>query len=195
MNVNGGKVTGLGKGEISATSTEAINGGQLYSAVQYFQASGDGAQAKVTGKNAVALGSGSVADRDNAVSVGAKDAERQITNVAAGKEATDAVNVGQVAEVATGLSNSIRHLSDQVSQNRKVSSGGIAQAMAFEQPLDTRPGKFSMGIGMGSYDGESAMAMTGSYLNEKGNMRFSAGLSGGTAQKVGVRAGVSFVFD
>ena len=57
-----------------------------------------GHNAKVTGEGGVALGSGSVADRANAVSVGRKDANRQIINVAAGTEATDAVNVSQLRD-------------------------------------------------------------------------------------------------
>ncbi|EIL89404.1 YadA domain-containing protein, partial [Rhodanobacter fulvus Jip2] len=51
--------------------------------------------------NAVALGGDSVADRANTVSVGSAGAERQIANVAAGTQDTDAVNVGQLK--ATGL--------------------------------------------------------------------------------------------
>ncbi len=58
-----------------------------------------GYNAKVTGKGGVALGAGSVADRANAVSVGSKNAERQITNVAAGEADTDAVNVSQLKDV------------------------------------------------------------------------------------------------
>ena len=59
-----------------------------------------GHNAKVTGEGGVALGAGSVADRANAVSVGSKDAERQIINVAAGTEGTDAVNVSQLQKVS-----------------------------------------------------------------------------------------------
>lgn len=59
---------------------------------------GDGANA--TAANSVALGAGSVADREDSVSVGAPGAERQITNVAAGTQATDAVNLGQLNAVA-----------------------------------------------------------------------------------------------
>ena len=58
-----------------------------------------GHNAKVTGEGGVALGSGSVADRANAVSVGSKDAERQIINVKAGVKDTDAVNVSQLKDV------------------------------------------------------------------------------------------------
>ena len=55
---------------------------------------GQGSQ--VTASNAVAIGAGSVADQANTVSVGNVGAERQITNVATGVNATDAANVGQV---------------------------------------------------------------------------------------------------
>ena len=58
-----------------------------------------GHNAKVTGEGGVALGAGSVANRANAVSVGSKNAERQITNVAAGEADTDAVNVSQLKDV------------------------------------------------------------------------------------------------
>ena len=59
-----------------------------------------GHNAKVTGEGGVALGAGSVADRANAVSVGSTGANRQIINVAAGSEATDAVNVSQLQKVS-----------------------------------------------------------------------------------------------
>lgn len=46
--------------------------------------------------NSVAIGAGAVADRVNTVSVGATGQERQITNVAAATQATDAVNLSQM---------------------------------------------------------------------------------------------------
>src|SRR3546814_15826191 len=52
--------------------------------------------------NSVALGAGSIADRVNSVSVGDVGGERQITNVAAGTEDTDAVNLAQPNEAADG---------------------------------------------------------------------------------------------
>ncbi|NLY64423.1 MAG: hypothetical protein GX070_05635, partial [Alcaligenaceae bacterium] len=62
---------------------------------------GAGAEAKAP--NTVALGAGSVADEDYTVSVGSSVAgseiKRRITNVEAGKNDTDAVNVAQLKEV------------------------------------------------------------------------------------------------
>ncbi|MGZ7173495.1 YadA-like family protein [Burkholderia gladioli] len=55
-------------------------------------------------EGAVALGTGSSANRANTVSVGGGVAgTRQIVNVAAGTQGTDAVNVGQLNEVVTAL--------------------------------------------------------------------------------------------
>ena len=68
----------------------------------YGTALGNGAM--VYADNAVALGANSLADRANTVSVGSVGNERQIAHVAAGTEATDAVNKGQLdqALVAAG---------------------------------------------------------------------------------------------
>ncbi|HGG6428061.1 TPA: YadA-like family protein [Salmonella enterica subsp. enterica serovar Kottbus] len=70
---------------------------------------GIGHHTEVSGKNsiaigseassvngAVALGAGSVADRENTISVGSASNNRQITNIAAGTADTDAVNVKQL---------------------------------------------------------------------------------------------------
>ena len=66
-----------------------------------------GHNAKVTGEGGVALGAGSVADRANAVSVGSTGANRQIINVAAGTEGTDAVNVSQLNKVSAAAKTEV----------------------------------------------------------------------------------------
>ncbi|MEO3991452.1 YadA-like family protein [Pseudocitrobacter cyperus] len=52
--------------------------------------------------NSVALGTGSVADEENTISVGSSTNQRRITNVAAGKNDTDAVNVAQLKSSTAG---------------------------------------------------------------------------------------------
>ncbi|MET3218247.1 UNVERIFIED_ORG: autotransporter adhesin [Burkholderia territorii] len=56
-----------------------------------------------TANGAVALGAGAKATRANTVSVGDTGSERQIVNVAAGTQGTDAVNVAQLSGVTTAL--------------------------------------------------------------------------------------------
>ena len=83
-----------------------------------------GHNAKVTGEGGVALGFGSVADRANAVSVGSKGAERQIINVKAGVDDTDAVNVSQLKE-ATANANKGWKLSTEGGAANQVASEAI----------------------------------------------------------------------
>src|SRR3546814_5733311 len=67
-----------------------------------------GAGSSADGLNSVALGAGSIADRDNSVSVGSAGNERQITNVAAGTEDTDAVNKSRSEEHTSELQSLMR---------------------------------------------------------------------------------------
>ncbi|MDN7935022.1 YadA-like family protein [Burkholderia metallica] len=64
---------------------------------------GIGFRATAQGEYSVALGTDSAADRDYTVSVGSARQQRQIVNVAAGTQATDAVNVSQLTPVVTAL--------------------------------------------------------------------------------------------
>ncbi|WP_269139759.1 ESPR-type extended signal peptide-containing protein, partial [Burkholderia diffusa] len=57
--------------------------------------------------NAVALGSNSMASRDNTVSVGSATSTRQIVNVGAGTQDTDAVNLAQLKSTAQSAANSL----------------------------------------------------------------------------------------
>jgi len=62
-----------------------------------------GSGAKATAANSAAIGNGSVANRANTVSVGSVGGERQVANVAAGVQQTDAVNVSQLSSVANAI--------------------------------------------------------------------------------------------
>lgn len=66
-----------------------------------------GGNALASGLGSVALGANSVSDRGNAVSVGdaSTSLTRQIINVAAGTQETDAVNLGQLNNAVAGVAN------------------------------------------------------------------------------------------
>ncbi|HYG07296.1 MAG TPA: YadA-like family protein [Stenotrophomonas sp.] len=85
----------------SATGAEAVAVGPQSSASGAASvAIGNGAQASAD--NSVALGAGSVATRANSVSVGNAGNERSISNVAAGTDDADAVNVSQLRNAQAG---------------------------------------------------------------------------------------------
>ncbi|MCA3803011.1 YadA family autotransporter adhesin, partial [Burkholderia sp.] len=177
-------ITNVAAGALSATSTDAVNGSQLYETnqnvtrlgdqvdtiangggIKYFHANGGttplpdsqangagsaamGPAANANGVNSVAigngavankggdvaLGAGSVADRGaeqytgkysgaqnstaGTVSVGAPGAERTVSNVADGREATDAVNVRQ-------LDGAVKEANDYTDQQVQKVAGDV----------------------------------------------------------------------
>lgn len=127
ITLGGGAIDGLGgvgTARASAGDTSAIaigNGAATGVGIVNALALGSGASATTAG--GVALGSGSLANRTNSaselftgtalrptigtVSVGSAGNERQITNVAGGTAATDAVNVRQLTSVGQNLATAL----------------------------------------------------------------------------------------
>nr|WP_290442057.1 YadA-like family protein [Burkholderia cenocepacia] len=85
-----------------ATNSIAMGtGANVARNVRGAMALGSGAAATTNG--GIALGDNALANRANALSIGRAGAERQIINVAAGTQNTDAVNVGQLKGVTSAL--------------------------------------------------------------------------------------------
>lgn len=124
---------------------------------------GLGSNSFVLANNSVALGAGSFAGRDNTVSVGDVGSERQITNVAAGTEATDAVNVEQLNAVADSTA-AASHLF-----SADGATDGSEDALAL--------GLHSVAAGAGSFaiGDESAAYGAGSYASGMNSVAFGQG--------------------
>ncbi|MFZ3388311.1 YadA-like family protein [Buttiauxella gaviniae] len=165
-------------------------------------ASGDnslalGTSSKATHNNSVALGNNSVTDRDNSVSVGSVGGERQIANVAAGTQGTDAVNVNQLKQ---GVSNAYNYtdnkfndLKNMVDDQKDKLSAGISGAMAMASlPQPYQPGASMVSMGGGTYQGESAVALGVSTISDNG--KWVTKLSGTTTSQgdLGAAVGVGY---
>ncbi len=136
---------------------------------------GNNSQAK--GNNSVALGNGSVADRDNSVTVGLQGNERQVTNVAAGTQDTDAVNVAQLnqrmASVNSYADTRVQALSDSfdmfkgevdqrfINQDRRIDRQGAMSAAMMNMATSTAGIRTEnrVGVGVGYQNGESALSV------------------------------------
>ncbi|VWM04086.1 YadA-like family protein [Burkholderia lata] len=254
-------ITNVAAGELSATSTDAVNGSQLYETnqnvtrlgdqidniangggIKYFHANGGSAtplpdsQANGAGSTAmgpaavangantvavgngsvaskdgdVALGAGSVADRgaeqytgkysgaDNAtagtVSVGAPGAERTISNVADGREATDAVNVRQLDGAVKAandytdqqvqkVAGDVVHVGDQIDKlgdrvtnvegdvnNIKKGAGGMFQVSQDQTPVaPSASGSNSVAGGAGAVASGSNSTTIGNQASATGS--------------------------
>ncbi|WP_244117689.1 YadA-like family protein [Burkholderia contaminans] len=165
------------------------------------------------GSNSVAIGANSSdGGRSNVVSVGSATQRRQITNVAAGTEETDAVNVGQLTTLSTSVSQSfsrqqiqidnqqnqisslgtqLRRTQQQLEETDQMARQGIAAvgAMASVPQLD-RDANFGVGLGTSTFRGQKALAFSAqARVSDNLKASISGGFSGG--QKV-VGAGMLY---
>jgi autotransporter adhesin len=162
----------------SATGSVAI--GNAAAAANGGAAFGDGAvatgansaalgpNATATAANSVAIGSGSTNTVANTVSFGAAGNERRLTNVAAGTNPTDAVNVGQLQSVAAGFSSQTSGMQNQISglqsQTDRVRDG-VALALAVGGAATLQPGrKFALSTSFGNFQGSNALGIGGTAL-------------------------------
>ena len=173
----------------------------------YAAASGEssiaiGTHATANNLNSVALGAGSVTSEDNTVSIGTSRNKRRLTNLAAGVNDTDAVNVAQLKEKADkadtlagygitdaytkteidgmlgGSNASVAGLNQRLEKtNAKINKVGAgAAALAALHPLDYDPDdKLTFSAGMGNYAGENAAALGAFY---RPNEKFMVSLGG-----------------
>ncbi len=149
-----------------------------------------GARAQASGSNSLALGAGSVADRNNSVSVGAPGHERQITNVAPGTAPTDAVNLGQLN---VALNQTAGQLQQGINDTARKAYSGVAAATALTMIPDVDKDKvLSVGVGVGSYQGYSAVAL-GATARITENIKMRAGASlGGSGTAIGMGASMQW---
>src|SRR5471030_2639676 len=161
-----------------------------------------GANATASAADSVALGAGSLADRASSVSVGAVGSERQITNVAAGTSATDAVNLSQLNQSASSTLSQANSYTDQRFNNTdqqirdldRNTRKGIASASALNVVTPYLPGRTTLNAGVAAYRGQAAMGIGVSRWNDKGNINFNGVVSSSGGNSTIVRAGVGYVF-
>jgi len=177
----------------------ASNGGPATATGQGAVAAGAGASASAN--NAVALGAGAVADREDTVSVGRAGGERQITNVAAGVQGTDAVNVSQLNERMADanaytdgrMQDMWDNVNDRFDHASRQANRGIAGAAALVQVTPYLPGKSVLNAGMATYRGETALGVGVSRWSDNGRVNVNAGVSAARGDRPIFRVGVGVV--
>ncbi|CFU97382.1 YadA family autotransporter adhesin [Yersinia pseudotuberculosis] len=189
-----------GQAKPSATGTDAMAGG-AGSVASGSHSTAMGTGSKATAANSTALGANSVADRENSVSVGSVGNERQLTNVAAGTQGTDAVNLDQLNHSMSNVTNDANVYTDQrysalkedLKKQDSTLSAGIAGAMAMAsltQPYT--PGASMATIGAASYRGQSALSVGVSSISDSGRWVSKLQASSNTQGDMGVGVGVGY---
>ena len=132
-----------------------------------------------TANNAVVLGNNSTAEEDNVVSVGSDENQRKIIHVAPGEKDTDAVNVSQLKQSVSTLSQDLN----------KVGAGAAALAALHPEGFDAAD-KWSFAVGYGHYKNANAGAL-GAFYKPNFDTTLSIGGTIGNGDSM-LNAGFSF---
>ena len=191
-----------GPGAIASAADSVVIGSLAISSAPDTTVIGHNADA--TGTNSVVIGSNSSdGGLANVVSIGTPSDTRQIINVADGTRATDAVNLSQLTSASSQtLQSAITYtdlraaqLTNDLRRVKNDSDAGIAAAMAVGSiPQTFERGKTVVGVGAGTWNGESAFAFGASTATGNGKVIFKVGGTYSTRGDFGGSAGAGIVF-
>ena len=137
---------------------------------------------KVNSVTAKGVKVGDVNINENGINAGGK----RITNVAPGKDGTDAVNVNQLKYVAGNISNQINNVD-------KGLRAGIAGALASGGLYHvTTAGKSMVSVGAGTYRGQNALAVGYSRLSDNGKVGVKFTVNSNSQGHAGASASVGY---
>ncbi|WP_201547842.1 YadA-like family protein [Psychrobacter namhaensis] len=121
---------------------------------------------------------------------------QRMTGVADGVEARDAVNFGQLDAVSRRLGDNMNQLGYKIGEVEDDANAGISAAMAMSSlPQAYISGKSMIGGGVGTYNGESAVAIGFSKLSNDGRWVMKLSGTADTQGNAGASIGAGFHFD
>ncbi|MGP5212396.1 YadA-like family protein [Psychrobacter immobilis] len=127
---------------------------------------------------------------------GINAAGNKITDVADGMAPRDAVNMGQLDAVSQRLGNNMNELGYKIGEVEDDANAGISAAMAMSSlPQAYIAGKSLIGGGIGTYNGESAVAIGFSKLSSDGRWVMKVNGTADTQGNAGGSIGAGFHFD
>ena len=176
------RVQNVAAGLISADSTDAINGSQLYATNSAINALQTGGAGIVQYSNGNAAPNGGVPTNHVTLVGGDSNAPVTIHNVAAGVAPTDAVNVSQLQ----GVASRINKVADEA-------DAGTAAAMATAGlPQAYLPGKSMVAVSAGTYRGKTGYAVGFSAISDSGNWIIKGSASGNNKARFGATIGAGY---
>lgn len=209
------QVTGVAAGALSADSTDAVNGSQLYQTnvqvdalnqrVQNISIGGtpvlasqaNDAPASATGANATAIGNGAQATAANSVALGDRSVASEDNTVSVGS----AGNERRVTNVAAGVRgtdavnmNQLNALQNNVNAVAREAFAGVAAAMAMPNLTPNQPGRTVVAAGVANYKGYTAIGLGGTYRSENNRWLVNAAASVTPHGDTGVRGQVGYEF-
>ncbi|CAH1043417.1 YadA-like family protein [Halomonas sp. TD01] len=116
-----------------------------------------------------------------------------ITNVAPGINANDAANVGQLNDLGRRFENEIINVHGRIDSVERNANAGSASAIAASTvPQAWMPGKSMVGVGAGTYGGESAVSVGVSRLSDNGRWVIQGKVTGDSQSNFGAGIGAGW---
>ncbi|WP_433924161.1 YadA-like family protein [Vreelandella sp. 21] len=116
-----------------------------------------------------------------------------ITNVAPGINANDAANVGQLNDLGRRFENEIVNVYGRIDDVERNANAGSASAIAASTvPQAWMPGKSMIGVGAGTYGGESAVSVGISRLSDNGRWVIQGKVTGDSQSNFGAGIGAGW---
>ncbi|MGA7815238.1 YadA family autotransporter adhesin, partial [Caballeronia sp.] len=219
---NAVQLTNVKAGELSDTSTDAVNGAQLNATnarVDTFEntvnnIAGTGSPyiainssvatsptPTATGTDAVAIGANAQASGNNSIALGANSVASEDNTASVGSVG----NERRVTNVAPGQNGTdaanmdqVNALRNEVGQNmtalQRSAFGGVASAMAMPSLSPREPGKTVVAVGVANYKGYGAVGAGATYRSRDGAWLINGALSVTPHGDTGARAQVGYEF-
>lgn len=210
-------VHNVAAGALNSTSTDAVNGSQLYATNQNVAAVQSTATtalntanaANTTVYNVVTGHSGLVQTDGQTITVGKNDAastvnvagaagDRVLTGVAPGTATNDAATVGQLQANSQQTINQANAYTDQrfgVLDKRLNAVGATAMAASSLIPNARAEGRFQLSVAAGTYGGATALAMGANYwVSDRLLLNAHLSQSVGSGARMGASVGMTAGF-
>ena len=193
---SGANASSFGQAAVASGANAVAVGNNAQAQASGSMALGNGTQVASAATNSVAIGTSSVATRDNSVSVGGgATGDRQITNVRAGTQGTDAVNVQQLRDATSSFGDDLNNLRGDLRKYERNSYAGAASAMAVAGlPSAYQPGKSMASAAVSNYLGQSAVAIGVSTITDNGRWVYKFAGNVNSQGKLGAVVGAGYQF-
>ena len=195
------QITNVAAGRIEATSTDAVNGSQLFAVANKV---GGNAKAIEAVKDDVAVNANQITTNPQAITNLNQTVEHHNQwNIAQdgaidelrGTQGVHTEQINNLQQLVKGVSADNENLRKEVHDMRRESRAGVAGAMAIAGiPQPHAPGQVAIGAGAGYFRREGAVAAGVSRISHSGKWVTKGAVSFDTRKHIGAAVGVSYVF-
>lgn len=201
-------VTNVAAGRITKTSTDAVNGSQLFAVANKVGENAKGVEANKKAiaelGDVVAINAGNIEANTQQITTLNHTVQQQNTwneaqdgqiNELRGNVDTNTQRLDNLTALVKGMGANEAILRKEMHDLRRESRAGIAGANAIAGiPQPHAPGQTAFGVGAGYFKHEGAVAVGMSHISKSGKWVSKAGVNFDTRKNVGAAVGLSYVW-